>query len=205
VTDEPHLVRFALAGDDRELASRAVDLAERRAARSPEVGSVAAVAAHARGLLEDDANELARAVERFEGVPRPLAHASALEDFGVTMLRGQSRSQGVHALERALAIYVGTGASWDARRVRARLRAHGVRRRVAATDRPPGDWGFLTDSERAVARLVSQGRTNREVAERLFVSPHTVNSHLRHVFSKLGVNSRVELARLAAHRPADAL
>ena len=53
-----------------------------------------------------------------------------------------------------------------------------------------------------MVRLVSEGRTNREVAERLFVSPHTVNSHLRHVFSKLGVNSRVELARLAAHRPA---
>jgi DNA-binding CsgD family transcriptional regulator len=39
--------------------------------------------------------------------------------------------------------------------------------------------------------------TNREVAERLFVSPHTVNSHLRHVFSKLGITSRVELARVA--------
>jgi DNA-binding CsgD family transcriptional regulator len=48
-----------------------------------------------------------------------------------------------------------------------------------------------------VARLVAEGLTNREAAERLFVSPHTVNSHLRHVFAKLGINSRVELARLA--------
>ena len=42
-----------------------------------------------------------------------------------------------------------------------------------------------------------RGLTNREVAERLFLSPHTVSSHLRHVFGKLGINSRVELARLA--------
>jgi len=45
--------------------------------------------------------------------------------------------------------------------------------------------------------LVANGLTNREAADRLYVSPHTVNSHLRHVFTKLGINSRVELARLA--------
>jgi DNA-binding CsgD family transcriptional regulator len=53
-----------------------------------------------------------------------------------------------------------------------------------------------------VARLVAQGLTNREVAERLFVSQHTVSGHLRHVFAKLDINSRVELTRLAAvHDP----
>ena len=55
----------------------------------------------------------------------------------------------------------------------------------------------MTDSELAVARLVAQGLTNREAAERLFVSQHTVNGHLRHVFAKLDVNSRVELTQLA--------
>jgi DNA-binding CsgD family transcriptional regulator len=55
----------------------------------------------------------------------------------------------------------------------------------------------MTASELTVARLVAEGLTNREVADRLFVSPHTVNSHLRHIFTKLGINSRVELARLA--------
>lgn len=57
----------------------------------------------------------------------------------------------------------------------------------------------LTTAELAVARLVADGRTNREVADRLFLSPHTVNSHLRHVFTKLGINSRVDLA--PGHRP----
>jgi DNA-binding CsgD family transcriptional regulator len=51
-----------------------------------------------------------------------------------------------------------------------------------------------------VAPLVAEGLTNREVAGRLFVSPDTANSHLRHVFAKLGINSRVELARLARDR-----
>jgi DNA-binding CsgD family transcriptional regulator len=55
----------------------------------------------------------------------------------------------------------------------------------------------MTDSELAVARLVADGMSNREVAERLFVSHHTVNTHLRHVFDKLDVNSRVALTRLA--------
>ncbi len=55
----------------------------------------------------------------------------------------------------------------------------------------------MTATEIVVARLVAEGMTNRDVAERLFVSPHTVNSHLRHIFAKLGINSRVELARIA--------
>jgi DNA-binding CsgD family transcriptional regulator len=58
----------------------------------------------------------------------------------------------------------------------------------------------MTDSELAVARLVADGLSNREVADRLFVSPHTVSGHLRHVFAKLNVNSRVELTRLAGLR-----
>jgi DNA-binding CsgD family transcriptional regulator len=56
-------------------------------------------------------------------------------------------------------------------------------------------WSRLTESERRVARLVAAGATNREAADQLCLSPHTVNSHLRHVFKKLGINSRIRLAR----------
>jgi DNA-binding CsgD family transcriptional regulator len=58
----------------------------------------------------------------------------------------------------------------------------------------------MTKSELAVAQLVAGGLTNREIADRLFVSPHTVNTHLRHVFAKLQINSRVDLTRLATER-----
>jgi DNA-binding CsgD family transcriptional regulator len=61
----------------------------------------------------------------------------------------------------------------------------------------------MTKSELAVAQLVATGLTNREIAERLFVSPHTVNTHLRQVFAKLEVNSRVDLTRLAIERDSD--
>jgi transcriptional regulator of acetoin/glycerol metabolism len=57
-------------------------------------------------------------------------------------------------------------------------------------------WESLTETERTVAELVSEGRTNREIAASTFLSPHTVGYHLRHIFSKLGVDSRVELTRL---------
>ena len=136
------------------------------------------------------------AVDLFERAPRPLELAAALEDLGVELI-ATDREAAIDALGRTLALYTELGATWDARRVRSRLRELGVRRRLVAAEPETNGWAALTTSELAVARLVAEGLTNREVAERLFVSPHTVSSHLRHVFSKLGITSRVELARLA--------
>ncbi|WP_371402690.1 LuxR C-terminal-related transcriptional regulator [Kribbella sp. NBC_00662] len=67
------------------------------------------------------------------------------------------------------------------------------------------EWDVLTDGERAVAELVAQGLTNREVAARMFLSPHTVSFHLRKVYRKLGIRSRVELTRASIHRERDRL
>jgi DNA-binding CsgD family transcriptional regulator len=79
-----------------------------------------------------------------------------------------------------------------------RLRRLGVRRRLPSERRPAHGWAALTSSELAVVRLVADGLTNREVAERLYMSPHTVSGHLRHAFEKLGISSRVTLTRIAA-------
>jgi pimeloyl-ACP methyl ester carboxylesterase/DNA-binding CsgD family transcriptional regulator len=65
------------------------------------------------------------------------------------------------------------------------------------TRRPATGWEALTDAERRVAQLVAGGQANREVAERLFLSRYTVETHLKHVFAKLGIGSRAELAALA--------
>ena len=59
-------------------------------------------------------------------------------------------------------------------------------------------WESLTQAERTLAALVAKGMTNRQVAERLFISRHTVDAHLRHIFRKLDINSRVGLAHLVA-------
>jgi DNA-binding CsgD family transcriptional regulator len=198
VTDDPQLVRIALAAGDSRLAADTVAVAERRARRNPRIGSVRAAAAHARGLLDADVAQLAEACRLFETGARPMAYASALEDLGVAQLRTGTVETGLDTLGRALVRYTDAGAIWDAGRVRGRLRANGVRRRLVASPRPNTGWASLTESELAVVRLISEGLTNRETAERLFVSPHTVNSHLRHAFTKLGVNSRLELARVVA-------
>lgn len=63
------------------------------------------------------------------------------------------------------------------------------------SSRPASGWDSLTDSELRVVRVVAEGLTNRETARRLFLSPHTVDSHLRHAFAKLGISGRVELTR----------
>jgi DNA-binding CsgD family transcriptional regulator len=71
-------------------------------------------------------------------------------------------------------------------------RGHGERKR------PTSGWGALTPTERDVVRLVSEGLANKDIATRLFVSPRTVQSHLTHVYNKLGVGSRVQLVQEAA-------
>jgi DNA-binding CsgD family transcriptional regulator len=69
-----------------------------------------------------------------------------------------------------------------------------VRRNAAAKRRVIG-WEALTSTETSVAHLAAGGKTNREIAETLFISPHTVNTHLRHIFDKLGVRSRIQLTK----------
>jgi DNA-binding CsgD family transcriptional regulator len=67
---------------------------------------------------------------------------------------------------------------------------------LAARPRDGAVWERLTAGERDVAAIIAEGATNREAAARLYVSPHTIDFHLRQIFRKLGVTSRVELARL---------
>jgi ATP/maltotriose-dependent transcriptional regulator MalT len=196
IADEVLLARIGLAAHDDELAQLALSSSQRRAELNPGIASIAATAAHVRGLLEPGQAGLREAVDRFERTPRRLELATALEDSGVGVIATE-REAAIEILGRALALYTELGATWDAGRVRSRLRELGVRRRLVTTEPETSGWAAMTTSELTVARLVAEGLTNREVAERLFVSPHTVSSHLRHVFSKLGINSRVELARLA--------
>jgi DNA-binding CsgD family transcriptional regulator len=200
--DAPQLVRIALASGDRELAESAAAGAERRAGDNPAVPVFLASAVHARGLLTGDPGLLAEAVGILESGQRRMALACALEDLAAVQIQAGLRDQAIAALDRALASHAACGARWDLARVRRQLRQLGVQRRLPAERRPALGWAALTESELAVVRLVADGLTNREVAERLYVSPHTVNGHLRHAFDKLEINSRVALTRIAAQHPA---
>ncbi|MGA2009022.1 MAG: AAA family ATPase [Solirubrobacteraceae bacterium] len=204
VTDEIPLARIALAAGDDELAQVAAAQADRRAQLNPRVATILATAAHVRGLVTSNIEDLERAVKLFATAPRPIVRAYALEDLGAARARAGAADAAIEAFDGALALFAEAGAAWDMGRVRGRLRDHGIRRRLVPRERAETGWEAMTDSELAVARLVAQGLTNREVAEQLFVSPHTVSSHLRSIFAKLEINSRLALARIAADHDQDA-
>ncbi|MFF7441488.1 AAA family ATPase [Streptomyces sp. NPDC008122] len=196
--DAPVLVRMALRAGRHERAAQAVAMAEKRAVLNPDLPFLAATAAHARGLLDNDLAPLVRAVRLYEDCPRVLARASALEDAG-RKLAATRRSEAVPYFETALALYARSGAERDVARVRRRLRAAGVRRRPSAAGLSDA-WPELTAAELRTVRLVARGLTNRQAAEQLSLSSHTVSSHLRRAFTKLDVTSRAELTRLVKHR-----
>jgi DNA-binding CsgD family transcriptional regulator len=157
---------------------------------------IAAAAEQTRGLIEDDAAALLDAARALRDTQRPLLHAAAAEDAGRALTRVGSARDAVAAFTEALGRYAGCEATADARRVRRLLRDHGIRGPVAMHERPTRGWVSLSDSELRVVRVVAAGATNRDAAEQLFLSPHTVSTHLRHTFAKLGINSRNELIRV---------
>jgi DNA-binding CsgD family transcriptional regulator len=203
LTETPQLVRMALAVGDGELVDHAVACANDRSKRNPDVRSLAATATHASGLANGDADALSEAVRLFAPGSRPLALAAAYEDLGLAEQRDRISDSGAESFTQSLVLFARAGATSDAARLRGRLRGLGIRRRVISAEKPTGGWAALTQSENAVAQLVADGFTNREVAEHLFISPHTVNTHLRQVFAKLQINSRVDLTRLAAERKSE--
>ena len=191
------LVRGALAKGDPERAAALADATRRLAAATPGHPNMAAAADHARGLIHQDAALLEQVVGRYTTA---RARATALEDAG----RAQAdQGSAVALLSQAYALYEELGSTEGTARVRARLRALGTRLcHWTHQDRPAFGWGSLTDTERTITDLVAQGLSNRQVASRVFLSTHTVAFHLRHVFWKLGVTSRVQLARMAAEQTA---
>jgi DNA-binding CsgD family transcriptional regulator/tetratricopeptide (TPR) repeat protein len=195
----PWLTRTALAAGHDELAAVVAGAARTLATANPGYPAVDAAAAHSRGLAERDAGQLAEAAERH---PDPWARASAAEDLGVAHASRAEDRQAIGRLIEAIEGYHAVGAAADMARVRRRLRRLGVRRRhwTQAADRPTEGWESLTETERVVAGLVADGLSNRDVAARMYVSVHTVAFYLRQIFRKLGLGSRVELARVVVER-----
>jgi DNA-binding CsgD family transcriptional regulator len=190
------LIRAARAAGRHNLVEAIVAGAEQLAASNSEFPVITAAAAHARGLVDRDAELLREAASDYR---HPWAIASAWEDAGaVALSAGEGDRDGARrAFERALAAYQRAGADRDAARVRSRLRDLGFRRcHWTRAERPASGWASLTDTERRVAHIVAEGLTNAQVAERLFLSRHTVDYHLRQIFRKLGIRSRVELTRV---------
>jgi len=184
--DHITLALICHAVDDAESLAKIVDVTAVRAARHPANHLVQAVAAATRGIRDGDNADLRKAVEHLRHVERPLVLARMLE------LVGQLDSADEAPVREALAIYDELGAARDADRVRHTLRQRGVRTRLVASD-PNDTRSGLTQREYQVAERIAAGRTTQQIAEDLLLSPHTVVAHIRHIFSKWGVNTRREV------------
>jgi DNA-binding CsgD family transcriptional regulator len=152
------------------------------------------IAARSRALLTDgDAAEslYREAIERLGRTRlRPeLARAHLL--YGEWLRRRHRRLDARNELRIAHEMFIGFGMEAFAERARVEVEATGERARKRTVPR----IDQLTPQEAQVARLAVQGNTNREIAAQLFISPSTVEYHLRKAFRKLGVKSRTQLAQ----------
>jgi DNA-binding CsgD family transcriptional regulator len=189
------LVAAGKREEAREVADEAIDVA-REFGVPRELG----MGLRAAGLAEGGAAgvELLReAVAVLEGTEAELEHTRALVDLGAALRREGQRSDARDPLRTGLDHAQRLGATALAERAHEELVATGARPRrlmLSGAD-------SLTASERRVAEMASEGLTNREIAQALFVTEKTVESHLGHAYRKLDIRSRAELPKALVRRP----
>jgi DNA-binding CsgD family transcriptional regulator len=194
----PAICAYLACGRDDD-AARVVEWLEPRAAALP-ARWPKAVAASGRAALAEREGDLDQAAEGFAhavSLHHPamaVARSQTLTDYGAFLLRQGQATAARPVLAEALALAEGCGAGWHARQARVAWRRAGGRSGTTPS-------GALTPQEKAVADLVRAGRTNREIATQLYLSVNTVQTHLAHVYRKLGINSRWQL--IAGHDPGE--
>jgi DNA-binding NarL/FixJ family response regulator len=142
--------------------------------------------AAAQGDVDRAASLFHQAIEQHQGVGDPYGRARALLALGVISRRARQKRAAREAIGAALSGFEELGAATWVEKARGELGSIGGRTREEG----------LTAAEQRVADLVAEGRTNKEVAAALFLGERTVASHLTHIYAKLGIRSRTELARL---------
>jgi DNA-binding NarL/FixJ family response regulator len=186
----PNAIEAAIALGETARAERLLSQLDRAAASNP---WARATGLRCRGLVAaanrqpgEAVAALQQAALAHEQSQNPFEHARTLLALGNALRRANQRRVARDALEQARGMFARLGAPvWEER---------AARDLASVSGRPPADTG-LTETERRVAELVARGGTNREVAASLVVSERTVATHLTHIYAKLGVRSRTELAR----------
>lgn len=194
----PPLVDAAVDGGDHDYAATVATEARKGAEAAAGVASADAVALHCAGLATSDPVVLARAVESYRLAGRPFMHGEACLDAARVHLAHGDPAGALALAKEAEEMFRSLRLSaWSAR-------VGAVLSRLATVPRPreaePDPLGSLTPSERGVARLAADGLTNSEIARFLQISPRTVQTHLGHIYDKLELSSRVQLANLVSAR-----
>ena len=183
---------IGLAGLGRGNPARAFAYLYRRGARQWGTPRVIGIGLHATGVVRGGEKGIAllrQAVATLADSPARLEHAKALTDLGAALRRAGRRAEAREPLRAALEMARRVGALAVARRAHEELEATGERLSRFA----PIGVESLTPSERRVAGLAADGRTNREIAQALFLTVKTVETHLSHAYRKLDISSRAEL------------
>jgi DNA-binding CsgD family transcriptional regulator len=192
----PLLVRMALQAGDAAIAAVAAETARREAEATGGAPAVRAAAQRCAALLSGDPQPLREVAEHYRRVGRVTGLAEVLEDLAVALAAAGRSAEAHTALTEAVELYDRMGAAWDVRRAAARGRGVGVRLGSRGPRRrPTRGWEALTPTERRIAGLVAEGRSNPDIATEMVLSRRTVQTHVSRILTKLEAHSRVEIAR----------
>jgi DNA-binding CsgD family transcriptional regulator len=191
LTSAPDRVEACVRSERRDEAAEATAIFDAFAAPgSPPWARALAARCHALTGRAEEAFDEALALHADGERPYDRARTQLL--YGEHLRRQRQRRESREHLRAALATFESLGAAPWAERARTELRASGE----TARKRDPSTLSQLTPQELQIARLVGDGHSNKEVAAQLFLSPRTIDYHLRKVFTKLEITSRTELIKL---------
>jgi DNA-binding CsgD family transcriptional regulator len=191
------LVAAGRVGEAKEIAAEL----QACAAQNPHVSSIQGAALAGTAMVSRDVDMMLDAVAAYRAGSRSFDLARSFEDAAELLASTERRAEAVDSLRQALEIFRRLGAARCAMRATATLRSLGVRGGTSGPRRAGGTgWDALTPSERVVVELVAQRLTNAEIAQRLFISRRTVETHVSHALVKTGLRSRVELGAEAVRR-----
>ncbi|KFU75338.1 SARP family transcriptional regulator [Amycolatopsis lurida NRRL 2430] len=190
----PRLCRLAREHGRDDIASHAVDICREEASKEVVPARATAAAHWCEALVSGNPEPLLQAVAHYGKVGRPTELASALADVAVLLAEAGQGEDAQRAADDALTHLDRLGAAWEVRHLGSRMRRFGIVSSESDGKGSTSDWSSLSPREREIADLLSQGRSNPEIAATLAIPRRTVQAHVTRVLSKVGLSARGGLA-----------